>query len=215
MYPYVLFDLDGTLTDPGMGITNSVIYALKKFQIEIPDRTKLYKFIGPPLQTSFREFFGFGEEQCAQAIAYYREYFSETGIFENEVYAGIPELLQKLKANGHTLIVATSKPEEFTNRILEHFDLAKYFDFVAGATMDSTRSAKADVIRHALAQMHLTNRNDIVMVGDRKHDIIGAKENGIDSIGVLYGYGSRDELTQAGATYLAQTPDAIPGIVTP
>ena len=215
MYPYVLFDLDGTLTDPGMGITNSVAYALKKLQIAVPDRTELYKFIGPPLQTSFREFFGFAEEQCAQAIAYYREYFSETGIFENEVYAGIPELLQKLKADGHTLIVATSKPETFTNRILEHFDLAKYFDFVAGATMDNTRSAKADVIRHALTQMHLTDLNAIVMIGDRKHDIIGAKENGIDSIGVLYGYGSRDELIQSGATYLAQTPDSIPGIVAP
>lgn len=207
MYDYFLFDLDGTLTDPGLGITNSVAYALGKYGITVEDRRELYPFIGPPLRQSFSEFYGFDEEKTKEAVAFYREYFSEKGLFENEVYEGIPEVLSQLKQAGKKLLVATSKPEEFTNRILEHFGLAEYFDFVAGATMDETRNEKADIIAYALEQIADADKSKIVMVGDRKFDILGARENGIDSIGVLYGYGPRAELEEAQATYIAEKPE--------
>lgn len=204
-YDYILFDLDGTLTDPGIGITNSVMYALKKFNIDVPDRTALFKFIGPPLKSSFKEFYGFTDDRAELAVTYYREYFRKQGMLENVVYDGIPELLAYLKENGKTLIVATSKPEAFTLEILRHFSLLQYFDFVSGATMDDTRNKKADIIRYALETCNITDKSSAVMIGDRKHDIIGAKENGLDSIGVLFGYGDRKELSDAGATFIAAT----------
>lgn len=209
MYQTILFDLDGTLTDPGEGITNSVAYALEKFDIKNEDRTSLYKFIGPPLKDSFMEFYSFSEEDALKAIAYYRERFREKGMFENKVYAGIVELLSKLKHAGKKLIVATSKPEEFTLTILKHFDLLQYFDFVAGATMDGSRSEKTEIIQYALKHGQIENLDKTVMVGDRKFDIIGAKANGIDSIGVLFGYGSLEELEIAGATYIADSPEEL------
>ena len=209
MYQNILFDLDGTLTDPGMGITNSVIYALKKFKIDVEDRTSLYRFIGPPLKGSFEEFYGFSEEQSELAVQYYREYFKKQGMLENEVYDGIPELLKQLREKNKTLIVATSKPEPFTLEILRHFQLLDYFNFVAGATMDDTRNKKSDIIRYALESCHITDKSTAVMIGDRKHDIIGAKENGLDSIGVLFGYGDYEELKAAGATYIAETPMSV------
>ena len=207
MYDYFLFDLDGTLTDPGLGITNSVAYALGKYGITVEDRRELYPFIGPPLRQSFSEFYGFDEEKTKEAVAFYREYFSEKGLFENEVYEGIPEVLSQFKQAGKKLLVATSKPEEFTNRILEHFGLAEYFDFVAGATMDETRNEKADIIAYALKQIADADPSKIVMIGDRKFDILGARGNGIDSIGVLYGYGSRAELEEAQATFIVEKPE--------
>lgn len=206
MYQYILFDLDGTLTDPGLGITNSVMYALKKFNIEVDERASLYKFIGPPLQGSFQNFYGFSEEESALAVEYYREYFRDRGLYENEVYEGIPELLSDLKKQGKKLILATSKPEEFAKEILRYFDLAKYFDFVAGATMDSTRVKKADVIAHALNQCHITDVSVAIMIGDREHDILGAKQVGMDAIGVLYGYGNLEELKVAGADDIVSKP---------
>ena len=206
MYKYLLFDLDGTLTDPGLGITNSVMYALGKFGISVSDRQALYKFIGPPLRESFGKFYGFSKEQCEQAVKYYREYFSEKGLYENEVYDEIPRVLTMLKESGRTLAVATSKPEPFAVRILKHFDLCGYFDLVAGATMDDTRNEKADVIRYALDSIGVPDRSSAIMIGDRKHDVIGAKANGIDAVGVLYGYGSRGELTDAGAAFIADSP---------
>ena len=209
MYDYFLFDLDGTLTDPGLGITNSVAYALGKYGITVEDRRELYPFIGPPLRQSFSEFYGFDEEKTKEEVAFYREYFSEKGLFENEVYEGIPEVLSQLKQAGKKLLVATSKPEEFTNRILEHFGLAEYFDFVAGATMDETRNEKADIIAYALEQIADADKSKIVMVGDRKFDILGARENGIDSIGVLYGYGLRTELEEAQATHIVEKPEEL------
>lgn len=205
MYQYILFDLDGTLTDPGIGITNSVAYALEKYNISVEDRTELYKFIGPPLQDSFMEFYGFSEMESKRAVEYYREYFRDKGIFENEVYEGIPELLQTLKGLGKQVILATSKPEEFARQILEHFDLIQYFDFVAGATMDGLRSEKSDIIQYALEQCMIKDTSKVIMVGDRKHDIIGAAKNKLPAIGVLFGYGSEEELRNAGAKYLART----------
>ena len=173
MYQYILFDLDGTLTDPGLGITNSVAYALKKMGIPVPERSELYKFIGPPLLDSFSQFFGLSREESEQAVTFYREYFRRKGIFENQVYPGIPELLAKLQESGRTLILATSKPEEFALRILEHFGLKTYFSFVAGATMDSSRCAKVDVIRYALENCGITDLSAAVMIGDREYDVIG------------------------------------------
>lgn len=208
MYKTVLFDLDGTLTDPGLGITNSVAYALKKYGIEVEEREKLYSFIGPPLNDSFKKCYGFSDEKAMEAIMYYREYFSEKGIFENEVYDGIKELLRRVKESGRKIVLATSKPEEFALRILEHFELTEFFDVVAGASMDEKRNKKGDVIKYALEKGCLTPE-DAVMIGDREHDVLGAQENGIDTIGVLYGYGSRDELEKAGAMYIAETVNDI------
>ena len=203
-YQYLLFDLDGTLTDPGEGITNSVAYALEKFGICVTDKTALYPFIGPPLVDSFIKFYGFSHEDASRAVEYYREYFRDRGIFENVPYAGITEVLEKLQAAGKTLIVATSKPEPFARRIMEHFGLDKYFTYVAGASFDAARSEKWDVIEYALATMNITDRADAVMIGDRKHDIIGAQKTGLDSVGVLWGYGSREELTAAGADTIVE-----------
>ena len=208
MYNTVLFDLDGTLTNPGQGITNSVAYALKKFGIEVEDRQELYKFIGPPLYESFMKYYGFSQEKAETAVSFFREYFRDTGIFENEVYGGITDLLDKIKNSGRKIILATSKPEEFAKRVLSHFGLDKYFDFVAGATMDSSRVEKSDVIAYAIKESGCTGEN-AVMIGDRLHDILGAKENGLDSIGVLFGYGSREELEEAGADYIAETVEEI------
>ena len=206
MYQYLFFDLDGTLTDPGLGITNSVMYALRKFDIDVTDRTRLYSFIDPPLKDSFRAYYGFSDEQCECAVRYYREYFKKSGMYENEVYDGIFELLTRLKASERSLVVATSKPEVFALEILRHFDLYRYFDFVAGATLNDVRNQKADIIKYALETLNITEKTSAIMIGDRKHDIIGAKETGLDSIGVLYGYGTYDELKNAGATYIADTP---------
>ena len=201
----ILFDLDGTLTDPGTGITRSVQYALRYYGIEETRREVLEAFIGPPLKDSFMKYYGFSPRQASEAIDYYREYFQETGIFENQVYPGIRQMLKALKDDGRILWVATSKPEPFAQRILEHFDLDGYFSCVAGASMDETRVKKGEVIAYAIERMGAERREDLVMVGDREHDILGAAENGIDSIGVLYGYGSREELEQASAGRIAKT----------
>lgn len=208
MYKYILFDLDGTLTDPGEGITKSVEYALNKYGIQVEDRRSLYKFIGPPLTDSFSEFYGFSEEKSIEAVSFYREYFGVTGLFENEVYPGITSLLEKVKSNPNVLklAIATSKPEEYTLRILEKFDLMKYFDVVCGATMSGSRVKKADIIAYALESAGVEDRSEVIMVGDRHHDIDGAKANGIKSIGVTYGYGSREELEEAGADYIVSAP---------
>lgn len=209
MYQYILFDLDGTLTNSELGITKSVQHALKKFGIEVEDRTALRPFIGPPLGESFQVYYGLSKEESEQAIKYYRERFSVKGLYENEVYEGVEKMLQDLKESGKKLILATSKPEKFTILILEHFDLLKYFDFVAGATMDGSRGEKADVIRYALELSGIEDKSDVIMIGDRKFDILGAKENGLASIGVLYGFGDREELTEAGADYIVERAEDI------
>ncbi len=212
-YRYCLFDLDGTLTDPGIGITNSVMYALEKFGIHVSDRAELFSFIGPPLGESFRRQFGFSEEQAQKAVEYYREYFRPKGIFENSVYEGIPELLKKLRENHITVALATSKPYEFAVRILEHFELKQYFDYIGGATMDGRISKKADVIAHLLDEVGNVDKAEVLMIGDRAQDVEGARANGLHSAGVLWGYGSAEELQGAGADYLAAKPEELLRIV--
>lgn len=204
MYKYVLFDLDGTLTNPEIGITSSVMYALEKFGITVEDRKELHPFIGPPLTYSFQTFYGLSKEDSEMAVKFYRERFSVKGLYENEVYDGVEMMLQTLKERGKTLIIATSKPEEFTLKILEHFQLLKYFDYIAGATLDGSRGEKADVIRHALAISKIEDKSQAIMIGDRNYDILGAKENGLDSMGVLFGFGDYEELSNAGADYIAE-----------
>lgn len=204
MARYILFDLDGTLTDPGPGITNCVAYALEKFGVHPAGREELYPYIGPPLVPSFQQYHGLNAQQAEQALAYYRERFSVKGLYENAVYPGIPELLAALRAEGYTLLVATSKPEEFTHRILEHFGLAEFFTFVAGNTLDELRPTKEAVIAYARERFPDISRETAVMVGDRRYDVEGAHACGLTAVGVLYGYGSRGELESAGADVLAE-----------
>lgn len=205
MYQTILFDLDGTLTNPALGITNSLIYALGKFKIEVTDKKDLYRFIGPPLQDSFENFYHFSKEDSLKAVDFYRDYFRHKGLYENEVYQGIPDLLERLKAQGKKLLVATSKPEGFARQILKHFELFDYFDLVAGASMDGSRHLKGDVIAYGLAAEQISDRSSAVMIGDRKHDIIGARENNLETIAVLYGFGNREELETAGAKFIVET----------
>lgn len=206
---YVLFDLDGTLTDSQAGIMNSIEYALRYFDIQVEDRSALRPWLGPPLIDSLKKYHGFGREQALEGVKKYREYFDEKGIFENKVYPGVGDLLEKLRDQGRILIMATSKPETAARRIADHFDLAKYFTFIGGATLDDSRVHKGDVIRYVLEANHIDDLSAAIMVGDRENDIMGARQNGLESIGVLYGYGSRDELETAGADYIAETVEGI------
>ena len=215
MYRYVFFDLDGTITDSGEGITNSAAYALEKFGIHVRDRSELYPFIGPPIVEAFKNLFHFSREDSVKAVAYYREYYKDKGIFENRVYDGIPELLSALKEKGVTVVLATSKPELYARRILEHFQLDRYFDFITGATMDESRVKKADVIAYALEKLSVRDTSEVLMVGDREHDVIGAGKNRIVTASVLFGYGSEKELTDAGAKYLLKEPKDLLPIVLP
>ena len=208
-YDIFLFDLDGTLTDSSLGITNSVIYALKKYGITVEDRRSLYRFIGPPLTDSFRDFYGFSEEKALEAVGFYREYYRDKGIFENRVYEGMEETLKELKSMGKRLIVATSKPEPFARRIIDHFGLAPYFEYVAGMELDGGRGTKAEVISYALKACGIEDRSGVVMVGDREHDVAGARKEGLPCIGVLYGFGSREELEKAGAERIISRPEEL------
>ena len=202
-FEYILFDLDGTITDSGEGITKSVQYALKSFDILVNNLEELRKFIGPPLKESFKEYYKFDEEKANRALVKYREYYADKGIYENSLYDGIIEILEKLKKNGKTIILATSKPEVYAKQILKYFKIDKYFTFVAGSDFDETRVRKGDVIKYALEGAKISDLSKVIMVGDREHDIIGSKENNIKSIGVLYGFGDVIELTQARADYVA------------
>lgn len=204
-YECILFDLDGTLTDSATGITNSVIYALEKYDIKVDNRNELNKFIGPPLLDSFERYYGFSKEQAKTAVEYYREYYRKKGIFENFVYDGIEDLLKILKYNNKILVVATSKPQVFAQQVLEKFNIAEYFTYIAGSNLDGTRIKKDEVIQYALESCSSINLSKVIMIGDREHDINGAKKVGIDSIGVLYGYGDRDELEKAGADFIVNT----------
>ena len=203
-YNDIFFDLDGTLTDSGEGIMNSVRYALEKFGIEEADSEKLRLFIGPPLIDSFMKYYALDHKQAIKAVEYYREYFAPKGIYENHPYDGIPQMMATLKAEGKRLYLATSKPEPYATEIVRHFGLAEYLDGLYGSTMTEERTKKEDVIAYALEQTGLA-KSDVVMVGDRNHDILGAKANGVFSVGVLFGYGSREELSSAGADVIVET----------
>lgn len=203
-YDYILMDLDGTITDPMVGITRCVQYALQHLGIYEEDLQKLCCFIGPPLADSFQEYYGFSEQQSQEAILKYRERFSTVGLYENVVYPGMEELLKHLKQMGKKLMVATSKPEIFARQILCHFRLEDYFVFIGGATLDGIRSRKEEVIKYVLETNRLQDFSSVVMVGDRQYDIQGARCFHLDSIGVLYGYGSQEELKAAGATYIVE-----------
>ncbi len=207
--PAVLFDLDGTLTDPMEGITKSVQLALRRQGIEVTDRRTLCPFIGPPLFESFQKYAGMDDGQAARAVEDYRSYFSETGIFENQVYPGIPTLLQELHEAGTFTAVATLKPAVFARRIAEHFGFLPFLDRVAGSELSGRHTTKGEIIRQALEGLPDAVRQGAVMVGDRENDIAGAKENGLRGIGVLFGYGSREELTAAGAVDLAEGVEAL------
>lgn len=204
----LLFDLDGTLTDSGPGIMNSARYALEQLGVH-PTEEELRSFIGPPLHLSFQSAYGFSEEKSFEGVRLYREYYGEKGIYENEIYPGVDRLLQKLKDSGKLLILATSKPVFYAKKVLEHFGIAKRFAFVAGSELDNSRGDKAEVIAYALKGAAVADKAAALMVGDRSHDIIGAKKNGLDSVGVLYGYGDRPELEAAGADAIAATVEEL------
>lgn len=211
MYKYILFDLDGTLTDPQEGITKCFQYALEKCGIS-EDRENLLRVIGPPLIDSFKDFYNMNEEDANKGVKYYRERFETIGLFENKAYDGIHKVLKTLVANGYILAVATSKPTVFSVRILEKYDLARFFKVVVGSGMDDgTLNTKAKVIFEVLRQLNISKDmyNEVLMVGDRKHDIIGSKECGIDSLGVYYGFAEAGELEEAGANYIVKDMDEL------
>lgn len=211
MFEYILFDLDGTLTDPKIGITSSAQYALRAFGIDEPNLDKLEPFIGPPLADSFMEFYGFTLEQANQAIEKYRERFDGQGIYENELYEGIDKMLLALKEKKKILAIASSKPTPLVLRVLEHFDIRQYFDYIVGSELDGRRSKKEEVVAEALRLMLPASfdvqekKARVAMVGDRKFDIEGAKAFGLTSIGVSFGYASEGELEAAGADYIVDT----------
>lgn len=208
MKKYLLFDLDGTLTDPKIGITTCVQYALASFGIEEPDLDKLTPFIGPPLRDSFMRFYDLTAEQAEEAVAKYRERFQDVGIFENEVYEGIPQMLRTLQSKGLYLAVASSKPQVYVERILEHFDLKKYFKVIVGSELDGTRENKDEVVQEALNRLFAykpIQRDQVYMIGDRCFDIEGAKARGVESVGVTYGFGDMEELKAAKADYIVRS----------
>ena len=209
---YVLFDLDGTLTDSREGIVNSIEYMLGHYQITVKNRDELQPWLGPPLKESLMKYCGFAEGKALEGVNVYREYFDRQGIFENQVYPGIEDMLKELKGQGYHLLVATSKPEVFAVPILEYFHIDSYFEHIVGSELSGERVRKGDVIKEALRRFGAEGkagekgeRAMVWMVGDRKHDVIGAGEAGIPCVGVLYGYGGYEELSQAGADRLVST----------
>ena len=205
-----LFDLDGTITDPKIGITTCVQYSLKFFGIKEENLDKLECFIGPPLHKSYQEYYGLSEEQSIIAVEKYRERYRDIGIFECTMYDGISEVLSNIKAQGGKIGLATSKPEEFAKRLLDHYDISRYFDCITGSMMDGRRTEKCQVIEEVFKRMGVVdNKEEVIMIGDRLHDVIGAKTMGIETIGVKYGYSVGDELNEAGAEYVVETVEEL------
>ena len=203
-YQNVLFDLDGTLTDPREGITRSIQYGLSKMGIDEPDLTQLEHFIGPPLLQAFMATYGFDEAKAWEAMGFYRERFAVTGLYENEVFEGVTPLLETLVAQGRQLFIATSKPQVYAREIARHFDFARHFKVIYGSELDGTRTNKVELIRHLMAEQGL-NPAHTLMIGDRKHDLIGARDNGLDAAAVGYGFGSFEELNSFAPKYHFQT----------
>lgn len=210
---HIFFDLDGTLTDSMPGITRAVQYALRHYGILIEDLNVLKPFVGPPLHESFMQYYGFPEPKAREAVLVFREYYNDIGWTQNEPYEGVREMLEGLLADGRTLYIATSKPEGIAGRVLDRFSLTKYFKFIGAAKEDNTRIRKNDVIDYVVESCGLEDRNEIVMVGDRSHDIAGAHKAGIEAIGVLYGYGSREELSGAEPEWITETPRTLMELV--
>lgn len=209
----ILFDLDGTLSQSEQGILNSIIYTLNKYERGIPSRDELRKFIGPPLHESFMTLMGVDEKQGFKAVDVYREYFAKKGIYENELYIGILDLLKELSDQGKIIGLATSKPEKYANQILEYFKIDGYFDSVTGAFMDGKRTDKTEIIDHALSLYPEMDKSDVVMIGDRRNDMIGACNHQVDCIGVAYGYGSHEELQEAGATVIVDSVEQLKNLL--
>ncbi len=208
-YTHCFFDLDGTLVDSSAGITASVQYALKKCGLQPPPAKELFCFIGPSLMYSFSHFYHMNEAESRRAVNYYREIYNTEGILRCQPYPGIFELLETLRANGIRCAVATGKPHVYANRILQHWRLDPYFDFVSGPELDGTRDPKQEVIAYAMEQLHLTDPSSVLMIGDRDHDVLGATANGMDCAGVLWGFGGKEELLKAGATALYDSPQSL------
>ncbi|MCL2452011.1 HAD-IA family hydrolase [Candidatus Saccharibacteria bacterium] len=210
MKDVILFDLDGTITDSKVGITKSVQYALRYFGINVDDPDELCKFIGPPLRQSFKDFYDFDDAGAERAVEKWREYFLEKGIFENILYSGIDVMLKKLKrGGGKTLLVASTKSTSSAEKVLEYLCISEYFTFVSGSELNGDRSDKKELILYALENADIKDISRCIMVGDRKHDIIGAKSVGMDSVGVLYGYGNYKELLEAGATHIVRDVEGL------
>ncbi len=207
----VLFDLDGTLTNPFAGITSSIQYALRELGVEPPQARELRRYIGPPLQATFLSILG-DEAQAAQAVSHYRKRYGEAGKFENELIPGVVDVLRAMTDTGYRLFVATSKLETYSVDIIEHFDLARFFIRVHGSALDGSRADKSDLIRHILHAEGL-DAAQTVMIGDRLHDVHGAASNGVPAIGVLWGFGDRAELEGAGAARIAASPGELPDMV--
>ncbi len=215
-FTHLFFDLDGTLTPSAPGIFASVRYALEKFSITGQTDAQLMPFVGPPLVDSFSKFYGFSHEDSLEAVRLYREFYTDRGIFMNGVYDGIPEALEELKAAGLHLYVATGKPEHFMVRILEHYDLAKYFEFAGGTDLAGTRKSKSQTINFVIAHKNLEEERKagkILMIGDREHDVIGAHESGIKCAGALWGYGSREEFEKCSCDFLIEKPKDIFSVI--
>lgn len=206
MYDIILFDLDGTLTKSEIGIANGITYALSKLDMVFKNQDEIKKFIGPPLAMSFTTYFGFTEEKTKEAVRYYQEYMREKGIYEAPLYNGIEEMLELLKQKEKRMFVATSKAEVFAKQIISHLQVEHFFEGIAGSNLDGTGTDKAEVITSLLDKYAVSDRSKVVMVGDRKYDIHGAQKTNIDSVGVLYGYGDKEELLLAGATHMIKTP---------
>lgn len=206
MIKYVFLDLDGTVTDSAPGILNSVEYAIEKMGFPKENRKDLEKYVGPPLVEAFAENYHISVEDATQMVVFYREYFSTKGIFENEVYEGFENLLEN---SDKLFVLATSKPEHFAVKIMEHFNLNKYFKYISGSPMNEAKYTKTDVIKKALNDLNINDLNEVIMVGDRKYDAEGANELGIKSIGVLYGYGTEEELKSSGFTYIVNTVEEL------
>ncbi|MBQ2676950.1 MAG: HAD hydrolase-like protein [Clostridia bacterium] len=203
---YIFFDLDGTLIDSEPGITHCAAYALEKMGVAAQTKEQLRRFIGPPLTESFMRFCGMTKEDAVKATAFYRELYRDNGVYMFEVYNGVEQMLQMLKESGKTLILATSKPERFAKKVMERSGLKKYFTHICGSLTDDTRTTKTEVLQFAMESANLQDVHTAVMVGDREYDVFGADDVGMQCMGVLYGFGSEDELNTAGAVALAKTP---------
>lgn len=209
MYNLFMFDLDGTLTDSAPSIIGSMVYTAGLYGIEVSDPNELRKYIGPPLRDTFKDILGLPEDKMSEVVSAYRKYYAETAIFKTTVYPGIINLLKQLKNDGATIAIATSKAKIYAESIAEFLKIRQYFDFVSGCELNGTRELKSELIEYVFENIDPARKLKAVMIGDRSQDIIGANETGINSAGVLWGYGSKQELEDAGATYIAETTDEL------